>query len=198
MADKPTFSEIVLASGSSARRELLGRFGLPFLVDPADIDETPGVDESPADLVERLSREKARAVADRHPGALVIGSDQAAVFEGHSLGKPGTSERACRQLTRFSGQAVTFLTGVCVIHGDERGEAYALDTTRVQFRVLGEEEIERYVARDQPLACAGAFKVESLGPSLFEAVRSEDPTGLQGLPLIALARLLRDAGCPLP
>lgn len=198
MTDKPTFSRIVLASGSAARRELLDRLGISFLVDPADIDETPGPGEAPAALVERLARSKARAVAERRPGALIIGSDQLAVFEGVSLGKPGTAERARQQLARFSGREVTFLTGVCVLDTSRVEEQYALDTTTVRFRALGEEEIARYVAQDRPLACAGAFKVESLGPSLFESVHSEDPTGLQGLPLIRLSALLRKAGCTLP
>lgn len=192
------FSSLVLASGSAARRELLDRLRIPFLVDPADMDETPDAGEAPAALVERLSRGKARAVGARRPGTLVIGSDQVAVFDGVSLGKPGTAERARQQLARFSGREVTFLTGVCVLDTTRREEQYALDTTTVRFRALDEEEIARYVAQDQPLACAGAFKVESLGPSLFESVHSEDPTGLQGLPLIRLSALLRKAGCALP
>lgn len=198
MTDKPTFSSLVLASGSAPRRDLLARLGLPFSIDPADIDERPRPGERPADLVERLSIGKARAVAARRPGALVIGSDQAAVFGGVALGKPGTAARAREQLARFSDREVTFLTGVCVHDASTGNERYRLDTTRVRFRPLRREEIARYVAKDAPLQCAGAFKVESLGPSLFESVRSEDPTALQGLPLIQLSKLLREAGCALP
>lgn len=198
MTDKPRNFDLILASGSTARVELLGRLGLPFERIPADIDETPLAGETPVVLVERLSREKAAAVAARRPGALVIGSDQAAVFEGEILGKPGTAERARAQLRRFSGREVVFLTGVSLRGLDAGIDDYVLDETTVRFRDLDDDEIDRYVAREDPVHCAGAFKVEALGPVLFEEVRSSDPTGLVGLPLIALARLLRRQGLALP
>lgn len=166
--------------------------------DAADIDETPRPGETPQALAERLAREKADAVAQRHPDAIVIGSDQVAAFRGHPTGKPGTVERARKALRRFSGGEVTFFTGVSVIGLQRRFAAGFLDTTVVKFRALDDGEIERYVRHDDPLACAGSFKVESLGPTLFEWVRSEDPTGLPGLPLIRLAGALRQAGYRLP
>ncbi len=198
MTAKPIICDLVLASGSAIRAELLGRLGLPFVQDSADIDETPMTSESPRDLAERLAREKALAVTSRHPGACVIGSDQVAVFHGEPTGKPGTAARARAALERFSGGEVTFVTGVRVLCPERDFDAGFIDTTVVKFRHLDAGEIERYVDRDDPTMCAGSFKVESLGPSLFEWVRSEDPTGLPGLPLIRLAALLREAGYVVP
>ncbi|MEM1411638.1 MAG: nucleoside triphosphate pyrophosphatase [Pseudomonadota bacterium] len=189
---------LILASGSSSRSELLGRLGIPFEVVPADLDETPLADETPTELVERLSREKARVVARQHPEALVIGSDQVAVFEGTPTGKPLSAKSARSALRRFSGETVVFLTGVCLLRAFDRSESYHLDRTTVQFRSLNDAEIARYVERDDPLHCAGSFKVESLGPSLFESIDSTDPTALPGLPLIRLSEQLRAAGCPVP
>lgn len=198
MSDKPRYSSLILASGSAPRAELLARLNLPFERVPADIDESPLPGESPVDLVERLSRGKAAAVARSHPDALVIGSDQVAVFDGEATSKPGTVERARERLRRFSGHSVTFLTGVAVQDARGHCDDYFLDTTTVDFRDLEHDEIERYIAADDPLQCAGVFKVESLGPVLFRAVRSEDPTALPGLPLIGLARVLRRHGFALP
>lgn len=196
----------MLASGSPARAELLRRLGVAFDIIPADIDETPLPGETPDALAERLSREKARVVAQHEPGALVIGSDQVAVFDGQPSGKPGNAENARAALRRFSGHSVTFLTGVCLAaaHASDAADSglawedFHLDRTVVVFRTLSDGEIVRYVEQDRPLACAGSFKIEALGPSLFESVRSEDPTALPGLPLIRLCAMLRAAGHALP
>jgi septum formation protein len=198
MPIEPRFSGIILASQSPARAALLTRLGLPFTQVPAHLDETPRSDESPLDLARRLARDKAEAIARQHPEALVIGSDQVPVFDGLPLGKPGTVERGQRQLQQFSGNEVVFHTAVTVRSLATDFESGFVDTTTVRFRTLEPEEIRRYLAADDPLQCAGSFKVESLGPSLFEWVRSEDPTGLPGLPLIRLCHLLREAGCTLP
>jgi septum formation protein len=187
---------LILASGSRYRRSLLERLGLPFTCDSPDIDETRREGEEPAQLATRLASEKALAVAARHPGSVVIGSDQVATLDGRVLGKPGTAELAARQLTDCSGRAVEFLTGVCVIDGRvERPEPdLHMDITRVQFRALEQEEILRYVERDAPLDCAGGFKSEGLGIALFERIDSLDPTGLVGLPMIWLSRKLIQLG----
>jgi septum formation protein len=198
MPVEPRLSPIILASQSPARAALLGRLGLPFTQEPAHIDETPAPDEPPLDLAQRLAREKAGAIARMHPASLVIGSDQVPVFDGAPLGKPGTLERGRRQLQRFSGNAVVFYTAVNVQLRQAGFEEAFVDTTTVRFRSLDNQEIDRYLAADDPLQCAGSFKVESLGPSLFEWVRSEDPTALPGLPLIRLTHLLRRAGWALP
>lgn len=187
---------LVLGSTSPYRRELLSRFGLPFTVDRPEVDETPHPGESPIALAERLAEAKARAIAARHPGACVIGSDQVAELAGRPLGKPGSREVAIDQLAAMSGAEVHFHTALCVVHaGTARA---ARDLTVVRFRTLSADEIARYVDREQPLDCAGSFKSEGLGITLFEAIRTDDPTALVGLPLIATARLLRDAGFALP
>ena len=187
---------LVLGSTSPYRRELLARFGVPFDVDRPEVDETPRPDEAPASLADRLAEAKARTIAARHPAACVIGSDQVAELAGRPLGKPGSRENAIAQLTAMSGAEVHFHTAVCVIHA---GTAHAArDLTVVRFRTLSAAEIARYVDREQPLDCAGSFKSEGLGITLFNAIRTDDPTALVGLPLIATARLLRDAGFALP
>lgn len=195
---EPRFSGIILASQSPSREALLRRLGLPFRQVPAHIDETPRPGEPPLELAQRLARSKADAIAREHPDSLVIGSDQVPVFEGEPLGKPGTRERGRRQLQRFSGNEVVFFTAVTVQVREAGFEESFVDTTTVRFRSLDAAEIDRYLEADDPLQCAGSFKVESLGPSLFEWVRSEDPTALPGLPLIRLTHLLRRAGCTLP
>ena len=187
---------LVLASTSRYRRDLLGRLRLPFDVARPEVDETPLPGESPATLARRLAGAKAAAVAGG-TDAWVIGSDQVACLDGRALGKPGSVEAAHAQLRGMSGRAVEFLTAVCVAH--RGGQAWhALDTTTVRFRPLDEDAIARYVAAEQPLDCAGSFKSEGLGIALFEAIETTDPTALVGLPLIATARLLRQAGFPLP
>ncbi len=187
-------TRLVLASSSRYRGELLARLGLPFDTDVPGIDETPRAGEAPEALVARLAAAKARAVAGRHPGALVIGSDQVAVCGAEVLGKPGTEAAARDQLARLSGQSVTFLTGLCLLDTDRNAEQTVVEPTRVEFRMLSAAEIAHYVASDRPLDCAGAFKSEGLGIALFEAIEGRDPNALIGLPLIALCRMLRQCG----
>jgi len=198
MSEEPRSFRIVLASSSPARRALLERLGLPFESLPADIDETALASEAPEGLVERLSHAKAAAVAEGRPASLIIGSDQVALHRSRVSGKPGTAERAAANLRAFSGEEVVFLTGVAVHGAAPAYRGYHCDRTVVRFRHLNDAEIDRYVRRDRPLDCAGSFRLEALGPALFDEVSSRDPTALLGLPLIGLCRLLREAGCPLP
>ena len=192
--------DLVLASTSRYRRELLARLIADFRVAAPGVDEAATPGEAPPELAQRLARSKALAIADRFPGALVIGSDQVAELDGNALGKPGTRDRAIAQLAACSGRKVVFHTAVCL--ADARAAPvqthFAVDRTAVVFRTLAAGEIERYVDRDAPLDCAGSFKSESLGIALFERIETTDPTALIGLPLIALARLLRAASIPLP
>lgn len=191
---------LLLASTSRYRRELLSRLVHEFGAVAPEVDETPLPDEAPAALAARLAAAKARAVAARHPGTLVVGSDQVADLDGRPLGKPGSAAAAEAQLAASSGRTVLFHTALCLVDARTRRvrERHALDLTRVVFRPLDAAEIARYVAAECPLDCAGSFKCEGLGISLFERIDSVDPTALVGLPLIALARLLRDAGVTLP
>ena len=187
---------LVLASTSRYRRELLQRLGLSFDCARPEVDESPLNGEAPLALATRLAAAKSAEVAARHPGAWVIGSDQVADLNGQPLGKPGTVEAACAQLAAMSGQTVRFHTAICL---SRAGESFtAIDLTEVGFRALEQDEIARYVATEQPLDCAGSFKCEGLGISLFEAIDNRDPTALVGLPLIALCRLLRKAGFAVP
>ncbi|HEY5804789.1 MAG TPA: Maf family nucleotide pyrophosphatase [Lysobacter sp.] len=188
---------LILASTSVYRRELLSRLRLPFETARPDSDETPLPGEAPADLAARLAQAKASAVAALHPGAWVIGSDQVAEFDGRPLGKPGGREAAIAQLAAMSGHSVRFHTGVCLMQAG-RAPLLEQDLTVVEFRDLDASQIARYVDAEQPFDCAGSFKSEGLGISLFEAIESRDPTALVGLPLIATARLLRQAGFALP
>lgn len=188
---------LILASTSIYRRELLGRLGLAFEAMRPDVDETPRPGEAPEALARRLSQAKANEVAMRHPDAWVIGSDQVAEFDGHPIGKPGDHPRALEQLRAMSGREVRFQTGLCVARAGHE-PLQDLDCTVVRFRTLATEEIERYLAAERPYDCAGSFKSEGLGISLFDAIDSRDPTALIGLPLIATARLLRRAGFALP
>lgn len=193
-----TNHRLVLASTSQYRRQLLERFGQRFTVAAPDVDETALPGETPIDLVARLARAKAEAVAHRHPKSIVIGSDQVALFGREIIGKPGNPERCIDQLKAFSGQRLSFHTAVHVIQSDSGSNEGHLDVTTVHFRKLSEEEIERYVARERPVNCAGGFKAEALGISLFERIDSQDPTALIGLPLIWLSAALRRAGLQLP
>ncbi|NJD30978.1 MAG: septum formation inhibitor Maf [Gammaproteobacteria bacterium] len=189
---------LILASTSPYRRALLERLTVPFECIRPDTDETPFPGESAVALARRLARAKAESVAIRHPGAVVIGSDQVAMLGAQTLGKPGTAERCIEQLTQSSGRDVVFLTAVHVAGGPAAVNESHVDRTIVRFRNLAREEIERYVAADDPLDCAGGFKAESLGIALFERIESGDPTGLTGLPLIWLCGALRRAGIPVP
>ena len=187
---------LILASTSRYRRELLERLRLPFHVARPEVDESPQAEEAPPGLAQRLARAKALAFASQHPESWIIGSDQVAAMEFRALGKPGTRENAISQLSAMSGREVRFHTAVCLAHGETLLEA--TDTTLVRFRALQPDEIERYVDAEQPLDCAGSFKSEGLGIALFEHIESRDPTALVGLPLIALSKLLREAGFVLP
>ena len=189
---------LILASTSAYRRALLERLGLPFDTARPDVDETPLSDETPQTLAVRLARAKAEAILDPSlPDTWVIGSDQVAELDEEPLGKPGSVARAEAQLRAMSGREVRFLTAVCLAGpGGRRLEA--LDVTTVHFRPLSNGEIARYVDRERPLDCAGSFKSEGLGITLFEAIENRDPTALVGLPLIATARLLREAGFVAP
>jgi septum formation protein len=189
---------LVLASTSQYRRQLLERFGIRFTVAAPDVDETPLPGETPIDLTNRLARAKAEVVAQRHRSSIVIGSDQVALFGRDIIGKPGNPERCVQQLKELSGQRLAFHTAVHVIDSDSGANESHLDITTVYFRKLTDNEIERYVARDRPVNCAGGFKAESLGITLFERIESQDPTALIGLPLIWLAGALRRAGFALP
>jgi 7-methyl-GTP pyrophosphatase len=189
-----TKRRLVLASTSPYRRELLARLGVSFVAEPPGVDEMPLSGEQPSTLVARLAEAKARAVAARHPDALVIGSDQVAVLDGRALGKPGTAAATERQLSSASGRIVEFLTGLCL--ADTRSGRVQVEVVpyRVRFRTLSGAEIEAYVAREKPFDCAGGFKAEGLGISLFESMEGADPTSLIGLPLIRLCVMLRRAG----
>lgn len=193
-----TALKLVLASTSPYRRQLLERFGQRFTVGAPDVDESVLPGETPVDLVKRLARAKAENVAHRNPRSIVIGSDQVALFGREIIGKPGNPERCIEQLRTFSGHRLVFHTAVHVINADSgTGEGH-LDLTTVHFRKLTVTEIERYVTRERPVNCAGGFKAEGLGISLFERIESQDPTALIGLPLIWVAAALRRAGFYLP
>ncbi len=183
---------LILASTSRYRRELLTRLRLPFEAVAPEVDESAHPGEAPAALAERLALAKAWAVAALRPGAIVIGSDQVADLGGEAIGKPGTHEAAAAQLRRMSGREVVFQTAVAVVAPGlaviERAEV------RVRFRELSDAAIETYLRADQPYDCAGSAKVESLGVALLDAVESDDPTALVGLPLIRTCALLRRAG----
>jgi septum formation protein len=188
---------LVLASTSPFRRELLTRLGIGFATAAPEVDETPRRGETPDALVRRLSEAKARAVGETCRG-LIIGSDQVATTGSDILGKPGTHERAVAQLQHLSGKTITFHTGLCLLN-TESGELQ-LDVVpfRVVFRQLDDERIERYLQHDRPYNCAGSFKSEGLGITLFERMQGDDPTALIGLPLIRLTTMLARAGMVLP
>jgi septum formation protein len=187
---------LVLASTSPYRAELLTRLRIPFETARPDVDEVPLLGETPAALADRLATAKARAVARRKPQAWVIGSDQVAELDGLVLGKPGSFERAADQLAASSGRRVAFHTAVSLVRDTKL--VRFIDRTDVTFRTLSAQEIERYLHAEQPYDCAGSFKCEGLGISLFDAIESKDPTALVGLPLIGLAKALRQVGFVLP
>ncbi|MBX9937284.1 MAG: Maf family nucleotide pyrophosphatase [Burkholderiaceae bacterium] len=194
----PPQRPLVLGSTSRYRRELLQRLRLPFEVAAPDVDETPQSGEAPPALALRLALAKAHAVATQYPEAVVIGSDQVADLAGHPLGKPGNHERAVAQLGMMSGHTVIFQTAVAVVCHATGFEQAELAAVEVRFRALAEDEIERYLRAEQPYDCAGSAKSEGLGISLLDAIVSDDPTALIGLPLIRTCRLLRAAGIILP
>ena len=189
---------LILGSTSRYRRDLLDRLGLPFEVVAPGVDETPRPGESPVDLARRLALAKARAVAAQRPGCIVIGSDQVADLDGEPLGKPGDHARATAQLRRMRGRSVVFQTAVAVVCADAGFEQQDLAPVRVAFRSLTDDEIERYLRAEQPYDCAGSARSEGLGIALLEAIESDDPTALVGLPLIRTCRMLRAAGVQVP
>ena len=194
MTAKP---QLILASGSGYRKQQLNSLAIDFSVVVPDVDESPKDNESASVLAQRLALAKAIKVQSNHPMACVIGSDQVCTSNGKTYGKPGSAANAIKQLQFFSNKRVEFYTALCVL--SPRGERLThTDLTTVDFRQLTLQEIERYVQKEQPLNCAGSFKVESLGLSLFDSVNSKDPSALMGLPLIALCDFLRQVGYQLP
>jgi septum formation protein len=194
---------LILASSSPYRRQLLERLRIPFDVVVPSIDETPYAGETPAATALRLAEAKARAVAAREADAgaggrtLVIGSDQVATFDGHQIGKPGSHEKALAQLQAMRGREVEFHSAL-TLFDSANGAAQTEDVlTRVRFRALPDAELEAYLRAETPYDCAGSAKAEGLGIALIEAIESDDPTALVGLPLIALTRMLRAAGYPI-
>ena len=194
--------DIILASTSPYRQRLLQRLQIPFRCLPPDVDEQGLAEESPAAMASRLAVAKARSVAQAHPEALVIGSDQVAALESPQpgahriLGKPGNHMAARAQLLASAGQVVSFYTGVAVCIAATGFEQFHVEPFRVYFRELDDKSIENYLSREQPYDCAGSFKCEGLGIALFERLEGRDPTSLEGLPLIALTDLLAAAGYP--
>ena len=187
---------LILASTSVYRRDLLKRLRIPFEVISPKVDETPLTGESTLDLAMRLANAKAKAVANEYPHAWVIGSDQVADLCGAAIGKPGNFERAFAQLQLMRGATVTFHTALCLMKGNEQTTLSV--STEVTFRKLSDAELESYLLAEEPYDCAGSAKSEGLGISLLESIKSDDPTALIGLPLIALTGLLRDAGFTIP
>lgn len=190
--------QLVLGSTSPFRRALLEKLGISFISDTPDTDETRRPGESPDDLVLRLAEAKARDVASRHPDALVIGSDQVACVDDVILGKPGNRENAIEQLTVASGKAVSFYTGLCLFNSSNGRFEVAVEPFTVHFRRLSAPQIERYVDREKPFGCAGSFKSEGYGITLFSALEGRDPNALIGLPLILLVEMLDKQGISLP
>ncbi|KPY80267.1 Maf-like protein [Pseudomonas syringae pv. tagetis] len=189
---------LLLASSSSYRRELLTRLRLPFACKSPDIDESHRPGETAHDLVRRLAREKAEALADEYPRHLIIGSDQVAVLDGQVLGKPHTFERALGQLTAASGTSVTFLTGLALLNSTTGECQVDCVPFTVHMRELDRASIERYLHAEEPYDCAGSFKAEGLGVSLFRSTDGSDATSLIGLPLIRLVDMLIKEGVSVP
>ncbi len=192
-------SRLILASSSTYRAKLLARLGIDFEKQPPDIDETPENHETGGDLALRLAKIKAtHGQTAPQDDPLIIGSDQVAVCEGLLMGKPGSPENAERQLIQCAGKRVQFFTGLALWRPRQNALQTKVVTTEVAMRALTRAEIARYVVRDQPLDCAGSFKWESLGISLFTKISGPDPTALEGLPLIALSEMLRSEGYQVP
>ena len=186
--------QLILASTSPFRRQLLERLGLPFDIVSPHTDETPLPGEAAPQLVHRLAEAKARAVMQDYPAALVIGGDQVATFENEIIGKPGSHQSAVAQLRRFSGHSLQFHTGVTLLNSASGSLQIEVIHTAVKFRPLSKQQINNYLAREQPYQCAGSFKSEGLGIALFESIHGDDPTALMGLPLITLVQMLEREG----
>ena len=191
-----TCRQLVLASTSPFRRELLSRLGMPFETTNPQTDESPLPGESPEATAVRLSEAKARAVAHIFPDALIIGSDQVAVLDGNVYGKPGSHEKAVSQLRTMRGKTVNFFTGLCLLDSKTGAAQTRGIPTLVSFRDLSDDEIENYLRRERPYNCAGSAKSEGLGIAIIARMQGDDPNALIGLPLIALCDLLADAGLP--
>lgn len=194
----PSPLPLILASTSIYRQELLSRLQHPYTAIAPLADEAAHPGEDSAALAERLAETKARSLADRYPSALIIGSDQVAYCGAQRFGKPGSRERACQQLQSMRGKEVIFHTGLCLLNTASGRSQLAGVPTRVRMRALSDEEIHRYLDREDALNCAGSAKSEGLGIALMDALQGDDPTALVGLPLIALCRMLRAEGIALP
>ncbi|MBD3611018.1 MAG: septum formation inhibitor Maf [Hydrogenovibrio crunogenus] len=190
--------KIILASTSPFRKALLQKLRLPFITENPAIDETPYPHESVVDMVNRLSLAKAHAVAEKHPNAIIIASDQSATYQGQAVGKPHTYPNAVQQLNQFSGETIHFNTGLVVFDNRTQKTYQTLDVTKVTFRTLSETDIHNYLILEEPYQCAGSFKSEGLGITLFSKIEGKDPNALIGLPLIDLTSFLKQCDIQLP
>lgn len=196
MSAKPT--QITLASSSIYRQQLLAKLGLSFNCISPNIDESALADEAVADMVMRLSLAKAEAIAQQHPNAIIIASDQSASLNNTAIGKAGNFDKALKQLKSFQGNVIDFYTGLVVYNPINQQYLTALDTTKVHFRNLNDQQLTNYLLAETPYDCAGSFKSEGLGIVLFNKIETQDPNSLIGLPLIQLVTLLAQAGVHLP
>ena len=187
-------ARLVLGSSSPYRKALLEKLDLSFDCDSPDIDETPLKGEHPKDMVARLAKAKAQAIAERHPQSIIIASDQCATLDGQIIGKPGDFDNAFAQLRNASGRTVTFYTSLCVFNAGTNQYQETVEPFYVYFRQLTDSEIENYLKKEEPYNCAGSFKSEGLGISLFERLEGNDPNTLIGLPLIQLIKMLDEFG----
>lgn len=186
--------QLILGSSSPFRAEILSKLGLPFITASPDIDESSLAGELAEQLVKRLSEQKAYKIAESHPDALIIGSDQVAVLDGAILGKPGNHDNAVKQLTAASGKTVKFLTGLALLNSRTGHIQSVVETFEVGFKTLSASQIDFYLRQEQPYQCAGSFKSEGFGISLFSKLQGNDPNSLIGLPLIRLISLLAAEG----
>lgn len=194
----PQLLPLILASTSIFRQQMLEKLHIPFKTCKPLVDETPLTNESVEQMVQRLSLAKALAASSDFPAHLIIGSDQSAVLDSKPLGKPHTFEKAQKQLRSFSGKTITFYTGLAVVNSKTGENFEKMDITQVVFRELSDETIDNYLKIEQPLKCAGSFKSEGLGVTLFERIDSRDPNALIGLPLMALTDIFYEMGISLP
>ena len=186
--------QLILGSSSPFRADLLNKLGLNFIASSPDIDESALNDETADQLVQRLSEQKALKIAESHPDALIIGSDQVALLDGEILGKPRNHDNAVKQLTAASGKTVRFLTGLALLNSKTNQLQSLVETFEVSFKTLSASQIEFYLQQEKPYQCAGSFKSEGFGISLFSKLKGEDPNSLIGLPLIRLIDLLKNEG----
>ena len=186
--------QLILASSSVYRQQLLKQLKIPFQTSSPDIDETSKIGEGPKDLVLRLAKEKAKAVAHEFSSHLIISSDQVAVIEDEIIGKPLVHEAAVTQLTKASGKTVSFYTSICLLNSNSGSTQLDFEITKVKFRKLSLQQIDNYLKKDKPYDCAGSFRAESLGITLFDSIESNDPNALIGLPLIKLSNFLKNSG----